>query len=200
MGENLNLYRAKQHSSDPKENAEIFLVNALYLALDKPTLSADQQAEWKSEAKKLTGDPEEIASAFEWAINVSPEWPKYIRRMKNVVDNLDKILRDYRAEMRAKRNADRLINGETASASCQALQAEFPGMLLKSIEYAATKKRVGKEVVEYKKTCKVCKGEIYIKSTDKVTKGLPLFCPACRAFARSIWNGIQKKVREELYA
>jgi len=194
MGANLDKFRRKEISPDT------FLVNALWLSLDKPVLSPEQKLEWESEALKIKGDPEEIASAVDWALRVHVEWPKYIRRMKNVADNLDKILRDYRAEMRAKRNADRAANGEERSGSCQALMDLHPGKTRPQIEDLETQRRVDAATVPFKKACKTCKGKPSILSKEKRTKGVPVHCPVCDAFRRSIWPGIQKEVLNELYA
>jgi hypothetical protein len=197
MGQNLDQFRAGKRGWDE------FLYGALYLALDKPRLSEEQRKEWVSDLQPLKGrssqEYEEIAAAIEWAVKVHVEWPKYIRRMKNAVDNVDRILRDYRAEMRAKRNADRAANGEEYSPACQELMKKYPNWTRQEILVEETRRRLGEELIPQVKACADCKGKYWVPSTRPNLKGAKVQCRACRKIQEQLFYKHHKAVKQELF-
>lgn len=197
MGKNLDEFRAGIR------DWQQFLYGALYLALDKPRLSDDQKKEWISDTLPLKGlsntEYEELALALEWAVKVSPEWPKYIRRMKNVADNAERILRDYRAEMRAKRNADRAASGEEYSPACRALLEQYPDWTRKQILQIEPKRRAKQELMPIVKDCKTCEGKYWVRSKRPNLNGCLVECPECKKAKGQLFIKHYKAVKEELY-
>jgi len=173
------------------------LVEALAELMGKK-LSDEQRGEWIQQSNPLLEyEEKEILNCMSWAVKESDYWSGWRLTMEKFVWKVEDILDDYRAAQRQKKIQEQKISGFKYSSTCLTLMAHHPDKTRSGIEEDETKARVGTQVLEFKKTCKECKGESQVKSK---TVKIPVLCHACEVYRRSVWPAIQKQVHKELYA
>jgi len=173
----------------------------LLASLTQRRLTPEMRREWSQQALALQAYPAaDVIGAMKWACLESPYWSEWGFTMEKFVWKAEDILVEYRAALRKKEILDRQANGLAFSPSCLALVARWPGKTRPQIEDLETKLRVDAQATVFKKACKICKGKQTVPSKEKRIRGVQVLCASCESYRRSIWNGIQKTVLDELYA
>ena len=95
----------------PETERAFYLTRRLFKCLGCPKHHEGNLRDWETELTPLVHqfDFPEMYNAIRWATVEDTNWPQYIRRPKNLVDNAEKIVDAYRAHLRGKATHERTV-------------------------------------------------------------------------------------------